>query len=232
MILWNASSVRRLVLLLVVLVVSLWLLTATQANGQGPTAPATSTDSAKKTIQAAQGRLLALGYQPGAVDGVMGAKATAAIKKFQSDHNLPITGILDPKTTHALSVANASSDKKPVPPETSAKKDGASLPVAPESLIGKRYQTSESDIVFFLKDGDAAERNGHYGVAYARQTISFDSNGQNPTTWCKYQQEQNNVSLTCDSEKAEFTINRDGSLTGPPEGMWGEAAFARLTELK
>jgi hypothetical protein len=84
-----------------------------------------------------------------------------------------------------------------------------------------------------LKDGDVAERNGNYGVVYANQAVAFDGNGQNPTAWCKYQQEQNKVTITCDhGVTAEFTINRDGSLTGPAEGMWGETAFANLTEVK
>jgi hypothetical protein len=54
------------------------------------------------TVQAAQGRLLALGYQSGAADGVMGAKAIAALKKFQADHGLSATGQLDRKTLEAL----------------------------------------------------------------------------------------------------------------------------------
>lgn len=115
-----------------------------------------------------------------------------------------------------------------------AKKPATPAPlVVPESLVGKRYVTSEHDRLFFLKDGDVAERNGQYGVLYANQSAAFDGNGQNPTTWCKYEQEHNKVTITCDhGVKADFTINRDGSLTGPVEGMWGEAAFARLTELK
>jgi hypothetical protein len=67
-----------------------------------------STTTAKKTIQSAQERLLALGYQPGAADGAMGARAIAALKEFQTDHNLPVTGQLDQKTLDALS-ANGSS---------------------------------------------------------------------------------------------------------------------------
>jgi peptidoglycan hydrolase-like protein with peptidoglycan-binding domain len=218
-------------LLLGVLVVSLSLLTGTEADGQ--TATATSTAPAMRTIQAAQERLQALGYQPGAADGVMGSRAIAALKKFQSDRNLPITGVLDSKTTAALNVANASSDKKPAPSAVGTIKDAASPPVVPKSLVGKRYVTSEHDRLFFLKDGDVAERNGQFGVLYANQSAAFDGNGQNPTTWCKYELENNKVTITCDhGVKAEFTINRDGSLTGPVEGMWGEAAFARLTELK
>jgi peptidoglycan hydrolase-like protein with peptidoglycan-binding domain len=63
----------------------------------------------KKTIQGAQERLKALGYDPGAADGVMGTKAIAALKRFQSDKDLPISGTLDRRTLDALSVKGASS---------------------------------------------------------------------------------------------------------------------------
>jgi len=105
MILWSASSIRKRVSLLGVLAVSVWLLTGTAANGQAATAPAASTAAAKKTIQTAQERLLALGYQPGSADGVMGTRAIAALKKFQSDRSLPVTGQLDRKTLDALDAA-------------------------------------------------------------------------------------------------------------------------------
>jgi peptidoglycan hydrolase-like protein with peptidoglycan-binding domain len=105
MILWSTSSIGKRVSLFGVLAVSVWLLTGTPAYGQAATAPATSTAAAKKTIQAAQERLLALGYQPGAADGVMGAKGIAALKKFQADRSLPVTGQLDRKTLDALDAA-------------------------------------------------------------------------------------------------------------------------------
>ena len=98
MILWNASSIWKCVSLLGLLVLSICLPTGTHTYGQAATAPAASTASARKTIQTAQERLLALGYQPGSADGVMGTRAIAALKKFQSDHSLPVTGQLDRKT--------------------------------------------------------------------------------------------------------------------------------------
>jgi peptidoglycan hydrolase-like protein with peptidoglycan-binding domain len=195
------------------------------ATGQG-------TAEMRKALQQAQQRLRRLGYDPGAADGVPGPKTVVALKRFQTDHGLAATGALDAKTSEALSSSAVSQDKKPVASTVAAKQETSTAAEPPASLVGKRYQTSESDIIFFLKDGDAAERNGHFGVLYARQAVSFDSNGRNPTTWCKYQQEKNKITLTCDSEVGEFTINKDGSLTGPPEGMWGHEAFARLTELK
>jgi peptidoglycan hydrolase-like protein with peptidoglycan-binding domain len=202
-----------------------------QASPQAAATGQSATET-KKAIQQAQQRLLSLGYDPGAADGVPGAKTIAALKRFQTDHGLAATGALDSKTSEALSGASGSQEKKPVASNVEARKDAAPATAPPTSLVGKRYETSESDIIFFLKDGNAAERNGNFGVVYARQGVSFDSNGRNPTTWCKFQQEKNKVTLTCDSEVGEFTINKDGSLTGPPEGMWGHAAFARLTELK
>jgi len=72
------------------------------------TAPATSITAAKKTIQAAQERLQALGYQPGVADGMMGSKAVAGLKKFEADRGLPVTGVLDQKTLRALGVGSTS----------------------------------------------------------------------------------------------------------------------------
>ena len=111
MFLWSASSIEKRFSLLGVLAASVWLLTGTPANGQAATAPAASTATAKKTIQAAQERLLALGYQPGAADGVMGAKAIAALKKFQVDHSLPVSGQLDQKTLDVLNDTTGSAMK-------------------------------------------------------------------------------------------------------------------------
>jgi len=102
MVLRCESSIGRRISPLGVLALSVWLLTGTPADGQATTAPATSAAAAKKTIQLAQDRLLALGYLFGTADGVMGEKTTAALKNFQSAHGLPVTGQLDRKTLAAL----------------------------------------------------------------------------------------------------------------------------------
>lgn len=49
-----------------------------------------------------QSRLLALGYEPGQADGVMGKRSLDALKKFQKDGNLPTTGRLDEETIAKL----------------------------------------------------------------------------------------------------------------------------------
>jgi hypothetical protein len=55
-------------------------------------------------IRDAERHLIALGYKPLSADGVMGARAIAAIKDFQKDRGLPITGKLDRNTIDALGV--------------------------------------------------------------------------------------------------------------------------------
>lgn len=63
-----------------------------------------------------QKKLKALGYDPGSADGVLGSKTRSAIKRFQRDNGLPVTGkidghtrtkILNPKTAPQLSFAEA-----------------------------------------------------------------------------------------------------------------------------
>jgi hypothetical protein len=75
----------------------------TVAFAQGP-----STVPSKKTVQDAQVELKALGYDPGPADGGMGAKTVAAVKKFQSDHDIPVSGMLDRKTMNVLTATPAS----------------------------------------------------------------------------------------------------------------------------
>jgi hypothetical protein len=53
-------------------------------------------------VRSAQQALQEKGFDPGPVDGVMGAKTTAAIKEFQQKNNLTVTGTLDTDTRDRL----------------------------------------------------------------------------------------------------------------------------------
>ena len=57
-----------------------------------------------ETIMQAQEALLAAGYHLGEPDGKTGSATTAAVKKFQGDRHLPVTGKLDSITLAALGV--------------------------------------------------------------------------------------------------------------------------------
>lgn len=53
-------------------------------------------------VEKAQKQLTELGYEPGPIDGKMGKKTENAIKSFQRDNNLEISGTLDEKTLQKL----------------------------------------------------------------------------------------------------------------------------------
>lgn len=62
---------------------------------------------ADDSILRAQEALNAAGYHPGEPDGKAGRATTAAVKKFQQDRHLPVTGKLDAITLAALGVGKA-----------------------------------------------------------------------------------------------------------------------------
>ncbi len=61
-----------------------------------------SAAEADPQIRQTQEALKTLGYQPGPVDGVSGPKTQGAIRKFQSDAGLPVSGVLDAQTLRTL----------------------------------------------------------------------------------------------------------------------------------
>ena len=61
-----------------------------------------------ETVEAAQKKLNSLGDDAGPVDGKLGAKTQAALRKYQQDENLPVTGRLDQKTMAKLDVGGGS----------------------------------------------------------------------------------------------------------------------------
>jgi membrane-bound lytic murein transglycosylase MltF len=56
----------------------------------------------QETILSLQGRLTELGYTPGPADGTWGKKTEAALKQFQKDQGLAVTGTLDAATEKKL----------------------------------------------------------------------------------------------------------------------------------
>jgi peptidoglycan hydrolase-like protein with peptidoglycan-binding domain len=63
--------------------------------------------TSKDTIMQAQAALKAAGYHFGEPDGNAGPATTAAVKKFQGDRHLPVTGKLDSITLAALGVGKS-----------------------------------------------------------------------------------------------------------------------------
>ncbi|MGD9305738.1 MAG: ankyrin repeat domain-containing protein, partial [Desulfobacterales bacterium] len=59
-------------------------------------------DSNDQTVYQAQEKLKDLGYDPGRPDGILGKKTKAAIRHFQQDNGLPVTGKIDEQTKAKL----------------------------------------------------------------------------------------------------------------------------------
>jgi hypothetical protein len=66
-------------------------------------APAYGSYSAP-ALYRAQARLARLGYYPGPIDGDFGPMTSRAIRRYQADYGLPVTGRLDYRTRSSLGV--------------------------------------------------------------------------------------------------------------------------------
>ena len=64
-----------------------------------PPAPTPQSDPVVRQIQ---GILKERGYAPGPLDGVLGKKTRGALRRFQRDHRLSVTGEIDAATKSAL----------------------------------------------------------------------------------------------------------------------------------
>ncbi len=87
--------------------------TAARRSSQPATSPGERIVVAPKAsddvVRKAQEALDRAGYQVGVADGHLGPRTIAAIKRFQADRYLPVTGQLDQTTVAALGVGNVAS---------------------------------------------------------------------------------------------------------------------------
>ena len=80
------------------------------ANSQSPVVEPTAIVNAKSSssdIKLVQQKLKNWGYYTGAVDGIYGAKTTAAVKLFQKRNGLVVDGIVGNKTLAAMGISQS-----------------------------------------------------------------------------------------------------------------------------
>lgn len=65
------------------------------------------------SMREAQQQLATLGYNPGPADGLAGSRTIAALKLFQKDNGLPVTGRLDTETAALLGQRGSQSANRP-----------------------------------------------------------------------------------------------------------------------
>ena len=64
-----------------------------------------ATNGQSDAVKSVQKALQEKGLDPGPIDGVMGPKTQGALRAYQKDQKLPVTGQLDPETREKLGVA-------------------------------------------------------------------------------------------------------------------------------
>jgi peptidoglycan hydrolase-like protein with peptidoglycan-binding domain len=69
--------------------------TPASQTSSASSAAASSAPQTSNMVAATQANLARLGYRPGPVDGRMGEKTSAAIRQYQQDNGLPVSGELN-----------------------------------------------------------------------------------------------------------------------------------------
>ena len=80
-----------------------------------PRAPNAGAESTRDRIANLQRALRRLGYDPGPVDGIPGARTRAAIRAFQADAGLPVTGQVSERLESAVLAAVVAAGQAPAP---------------------------------------------------------------------------------------------------------------------
>lgn len=105
-------------------------------------------------VKKAQTNLKARGYDPGAVDGLFGAKTHSAVRRYQSDRGLTVDGVVGPRTWARLD-----------PPTVRRGSTGAAVRLLQELLTDYGYDPGAVDGDFGANTENAVkEFQNDYGL--------------------------------------------------------------------
>lgn len=99
------NIVLAAVLLVAVIVVGVFVLGEISLSDESADAATVKQGSTGQTVRTIQTKLKNWGYYTGAVDGIYGAKTTAAVKYFQRKNGLVADGIVGAKTAAAMGIS-------------------------------------------------------------------------------------------------------------------------------
>jgi photosystem II stability/assembly factor-like uncharacterized protein len=151
--------------------------TTTTAAAVRPTVKATASD----VVRRAQEALERAGYDIGVSDGQMGTRTVAAIRRFQSDRYLPLTGQLDDATIAALGISGSNASAS-----VAVRVPSISDPI--NALVQFRDRAGHSGVLAATNNGLFRTLNPAQGwdrLSYGRgldpRTTSISTNAQNPS---------------------------------------------------
>ena len=136
-------------------------------------------------VRKAQEALITLGLDPGPADGLMGRRTEAALRAFQGQANLPVTGELDERTSGALErAASPPSRESTAAVEAPAPADTASPP-APSNRAADVSSSSPAPAVPQSAAGNTtptapAARAAPRESAPAKAALSYERLGWQP----------------------------------------------------
>jgi photosystem II stability/assembly factor-like uncharacterized protein len=143
------------------------------APGQRVAAPAPSDDSVRR----AQEALERAGYEIGIPDGRLGPRTVAAIKRFQADRYLPVSGQLDDTTLTALGVSGSTSDS--VAAHLPTLTDPVNALVSLAGKAGYEILAATNAGLFRSSDPSLGWDRLSYGEGIDKRTTCISVNAQN-----------------------------------------------------
>jgi photosystem II stability/assembly factor-like uncharacterized protein len=172
-----------------------------QLTAKRAPAPKRGTALSNESIVEAQEALAAAGYYRVEPDGKTGPATTAALKKFQADRHLPVTGKLDAITLGALGIG------KPSDPEAGEKSDFI-LPDAVHALVHTVDPATQEPAIL------AATATGLYrsvDPSKGWQKLSYGS--YDPRTTCISTNPKQSETIWVGTPSSGVLISRDSGKT-------------------
>lgn len=101
-------------------------------------------------VHAVQAMLKSMGYFPATITGYYGSRTEEAVRKFQADYGLPVTGAVDDKTLQSIlwAYGNAKIPKKPAPapkPPTPSQPPAAGLSAEERQMVDLVNQARQAE---------------------------------------------------------------------------------------
>jgi peptidoglycan hydrolase-like protein with peptidoglycan-binding domain len=100
--------------------------TQSSARESGSTGQAAASGQSSAQTTQIQQALKAKGYDPGKIDGMMSSQTQEALRKFQKENGLQVTGKVDAQTAKALGVSSSASGSSPASRESGSSSGGSS----------------------------------------------------------------------------------------------------------
>ena len=119
------------------------------------------TQTHKQLVIEIQQGLHDLGYNPGVIDGIEGPRTNSAIRMFEQDHELPITGRVSPTLKTYIVDIRASRQNPEIPSSIEMSSTGSGFFISPEGHLITNHHVVNGCTEVRLADGTKLERIAH-----------------------------------------------------------------------